>query len=294
VHGDARDPRMHENRRRVWSRSRRLHLPLHDAGRRVRAHHPGTAAEAVAVSADARSTGVKRPRLRVPRIVPRDPQQDANELKRSNAEALRLVAELGGDAKLLSLTVNASGYSGLAVTFGYGYSRARMWEQYAEIHKGVCLVFKRAELTELARAQIEHRAGRVVDGPVCYSATGLMGTSARSLTPMRGVVPEEFAAQHLAEHAGSFFLLKLVDWESEHGYRFVELTPGNACTYVNFGESLKAVILGAEFPVWQISSAKEMCRPLGAQVWQMGWHDNRPIPELVLPPDESPKAEGSR
>jgi hypothetical protein len=162
-----------------------------------------------------------------------------------------------------------------------------MWEQYAETHKGVCLVFQRAELAELVGAQIEARAGRAVYGPVRYSKTGLLGTVATTLMPTESVTGETLASEHLARHAGSFFLLKLADWESEHEYRFVELTSGDEYAYVDFGETLKALILGEKLPSWQIYGAIEMCKPFGAELWQMGWQMNGPLPRKARLPDGS-------
>jgi hypothetical protein len=113
----------------------------------------------------------------------------------------------------------------------------------------------------------------------------LQGTAATTLMPAEGVTGEKLASDHLAKHAGSFFFLKLADWESEHEYRFVELTPGDEYTYANFGDTLAAVILGEKFPAWQIYSAIEMCRPLGAKLWQMAWQMNRPFPWRPRLPD---------
>jgi hypothetical protein len=49
-----------------------------------------------------------------------------------------LAAEIFHQAHLLALTVDTT-YAWPDEEFGRGWSRARMWEQYAEAHKGVCL-----------------------------------------------------------------------------------------------------------------------------------------------------------
>lgn len=216
--------------------------------------------------------------------VPEDAVEE-EKLQFAYFEAQRLVAERRAEAKLLSLTIDASADEDTDEVFGRGYSRARMWEQYAETHRGVCLVFKRAELAELVERQIETRAGRSIAGPVRYSTTGLQGTAATTLMPTQGVTGENLASEHLARHAGSFFFLKLADWESEHEYRFVELTRGDEYTYVDFDNTLAAVILGEKFPAWQIYGAIEMCKPLGAKLWQMAWQMNRPLALLCRLPD---------
>jgi hypothetical protein len=59
--------------------------------------------------------------------------------------------EIRASARLLALTVDADGYPPEppeAAEFARGWSRARMWEHYAEKHAGVCLIFDRNGLTE--------------------------------------------------------------------------------------------------------------------------------------------------
>ena len=54
--------------------------------------------------------------------------------------------------KLLSLTADRSGSED--GQFGRGYARPRMWDQYAEGHRGVCLMFSEQELTETISRQL--------------------------------------------------------------------------------------------------------------------------------------------
>jgi hypothetical protein len=57
-------------------------------------------------------------------------------------EAQQLVGEIRGQMRVLSLTMDATGYEDEQVrAFGRGYARPPMWEHYAEAHTGVCLVF---------------------------------------------------------------------------------------------------------------------------------------------------------
>jgi hypothetical protein len=63
--------------------------------------------------------------------------------------------EIRDSAKLLSLAIDADHEDDDgddAEQFARGWSRARMWEQYAENHAGVCLVFSRDVLVEALRA----------------------------------------------------------------------------------------------------------------------------------------------
>jgi Protein of unknown function (DUF2971) len=210
---------------------------------------------------------------------------EVDEMNHVWFEARELVGRKRAEAKLLSLTIDATDYKPQDEMFGRGYARARMWEQYAEKHQGVCLVFERAGLTALVEKQIDERGSRACAGPVRYSRTGLLGTGASTLMPTQGITGAQLAAEHLAQNVGPLFLLKLIDWQSEHEFRFVELADGNEYTYVDFGDTLRAVVLGDRFPGWQIYGAIEMCRPLDAELWQMAWELNRPLPLKPRLPD---------
>jgi hypothetical protein len=52
----------------------------------------------------------------------------------------------------------------------------------------------------------------------------------------------------LRANVDAFFFLKLTDWESEHEYRFAELTKDDEYSYVSIGDTLAAVVVGPEFP----------------------------------------------
>lgn len=61
-------------------------------------------------------------------------------------------------SKVLSMTIDADDYHGDAEVFGCGYARARIWEQYAENHQGVCLMFRRDAFQARAIAQLTKRS----------------------------------------------------------------------------------------------------------------------------------------
>lgn len=224
------------------------------------------------------------PSLGAGMMVPDDPVE-ADQLQVTYMQARELLAARRAEAKLLSLTVDATTSTEPDAVFMRGYSRARMWEQYAEAHRGVCLVFQRDALTEVAERQIEERAGVSVAGPVRYTTTGLSRSGAATLMPTPGVDADQLVTEHLQRYRAAFFLEKLTDWESEHEFRFVELTAGEDFAFIEFGDALKGVILGAEFPGWQIYGALEMCRLAGAEIWQMAWELNRPFPLKPELPD---------
>jgi hypothetical protein len=85
--------------------------------------------------------------------VPDDPESD-RAMQRSWIDAWGQISTLRGRTKLLSLTVDAPSYTGTAEIFGRGWARARTWQQYAENHAGVCLLFHRERFQDVVLSQL--------------------------------------------------------------------------------------------------------------------------------------------
>jgi hypothetical protein len=202
-------------------------------------------------------------------------------MQRSYMEAINKVATLRGQAKLLSLTLDATGYTGFAEHFGRGWARARMWEHYAENHAGVCLLFRRQAFHHLVLAQLEGRSPGAQADAVRYTQAGLAGSAARTLMLDPALTGTELAQRHVQRHLGVFFFTKLVDWESEHEYRFVEPSDDDDYSYVDIGDTLDAVIVGSRFPSWQLPGALACCMQAEADALRLSWDTNYPIPRVL-------------
>jgi hypothetical protein len=199
------------------------------------------------------------------------PSWSTEEMLRFEAVARQVIYE----TKILSFTVD-SPEAGRRPEHSRGYARPRMWEQYAENHRGVCLVF---DLTSL-RARIEGevaRFRRALFGLVTYSDLPLEHhETARSLDATDLVVAgrgdyERGLEIHLDEHAQELFFRKLSDWSTESEYRFIVTDGTSGDIVLDFGDTLRAVVLGEHFPAWQIPAAAELCRANGIDLKQIRW-----------------------
>jgi hypothetical protein len=206
----------------------------------------------------------------------------AAAVQRTAAEATWLLHQRRGCSKILSLTVDAPGYQGDAEIFGRGYTRARMWEQYAEQHMGVCLMFHRERLHERVLTELSNRTTAAWAAEVTYTQRGLLGDSAAStLTPSVGQEAADAVERHIQQHWKAIFFTKLLDWQSEHEFRYVESSIDAGCTYVDIGDTLAGVMVGQEFPSWQIPALLSICEEVGAVPWQMTWKLSRPWPHQL-------------
>lgn len=181
-------------------------------------------------------------------------------------------------AKLLSLTLDAPMDDVPSEWFSRGWSRARMWEQYAEAHAGACLLFKREELTETIVDALKGRGlAAPYHRPVEYTPEGPGGGQTLELGTMAGKVTPQLVAQYIEQHHDELFFLKTDDWRTEYEYRFVVTAPDDDFVYVDYGDALEAVIVGERFPEWQRPGVFETCREADATAFRIDWSMGRPL-----------------
>jgi hypothetical protein len=200
-----------------------------------------------------------------------DPDGDATRWVEFN----RRVNELKSYIKILSLTRDDEDRS--SDVFGRGFAHPRLWENYADNHRGVCLCFDREILTARLAEQLESY-GRVHHGPVSYGDTEIAASALHViLDELRAQGPTDAASAHLAENIDELFFTKLTDWETELEYRFVIQTDQREPLFARVNPALRAVILGADdgCRFYEPAFAK-ICDPAGIAIFQMRWIHGRP------------------
>jgi hypothetical protein len=197
-------------------------------------------------------------------------------------EAEDLLGAMRDRVKVVSFTMDASGYDTPQVeAFGRGYSRPRMWEQYADNHSGVCLAFGAPRVLDNFYSAVK-RHGAAQCGPVTYTEAGFVVSPGRVIDS-QGLTIDNAAARltaHLTSHNRDFFFLKLLDWHSEFEYRmivFAPTIPPSATIDVSFGDCLEAVIVGELFPDADLPEIVSAAATYGVPVQRMTWDTGRPI-----------------
>jgi hypothetical protein len=185
--------------------------------------------------------------------------------------------------QLLSFTADAVDAPFDDRWFACSWTRPRMWEQYGENHAGVCLVFDREAVVRQLRMNTT-ACGQSWDGEVDYSLPGFAGSVACVLR--MGDMPlgpsgyaralEERAVAWLHARYRDFFFLKNDDWSAEQEYRFVLRANEDARTLLEYGDSLRAVVLGERFPQRLVKGALDACRQANVALMQISWADGYP------------------
>ncbi|MBI4081854.1 MAG: DUF2971 domain-containing protein [Candidatus Lambdaproteobacteria bacterium] len=154
-----------------------------------------------------------------------------------------------------------------------GFGLARMWDRYADRHRGVCLAFDRDALSRAVLNSVPNGT-RLWSQPVKY---GLLATNHRPEWDVDGNAVAEIGEAEIRHHIAVYYnrllFLKSSDWQGEREYRFVYLTePSAGPIYVPLGEAMRAVFIGCELCQGDRPyhpSFKELCRDV--PVYEMRW-----------------------
>jgi hypothetical protein len=161
----------------------------------------------------------------------------------------RFSSDLKSAAKVACFCVDLGPLTGEPISDIYrrGYSKARMWAQYADRHTGVCLVFDKEKLLASVRQHLGKH--RIAHGKVSYRDAPQLSRIEHQAFSIdidlyESLGPFEYAREHLKRHGHSLFFEKLVDWRDEMEWRVVVFadTPGNV--HLPIEDSLVAVVHG--------------------------------------------------
>ena len=211
------------------------------------------------------------------------PEEGFEEERRETDRLLRTGARLG--CHTIDRVPSPDG-EGL---FHRGWARARMWEQYADSHQGVCLVFDKEGLNRAVDEGARHGSGDLMTwGPVRYLDKPMRFDLWLDEVRREGLETAIGDAQAKNPWLNELYFTKNLDWASESEYRQVvvlwDLPSGEEDIPVKaqFGSSLKAVVVGEHFQGTDLSVLRHRAHFVPATVvarcvWEMG------APRLIGP-----------
>lgn len=158
-----------------------------------------------------------------------------------------------------------------------GWARPRNWAQYADDHRGACLVFDRQAFVmetknwlaaQASRLPEDLRHGRIVydDRQSVDSDDGWLAMSATDDTGVRRLA-EEWRTRYWSE----FFFRKSTDWSSESEYRVLVWPAGRNQPFIPITSSIVGLILGSEFPEHEKSVLGVRLARLGVKRIHIGY-----------------------
>ncbi|HLY22255.1 MAG TPA: DUF2971 domain-containing protein [bacterium] len=175
----------------------------------------------------------------------------------SEEERARLAREAAqlakNTCKVLCLTEDDERAVGGGIDSIYwrGFCRPRMWAQYADKHRGICLIFDRAQLRESIMTSLE-ASSVLFERSVEYhnrssAPPPSKGPFFLNLDSMRSDGPERTIRKHISEYWRELFFEKALDWQDEKEFRWVVWDLTHSEHFVNFGSALRGIVVGPEF-----------------------------------------------
>ena len=130
-----------------------------------------------------------------------------------------------------------------------GLAKPRMWSQYADKHKGFCLVFDKDLLLKKIAKQFPKHV--MLSGKVTYKN--------RSWAPRVGhnefgvdldllleIGENEYCRHHVQRYAKEIYFEKLLDWRDEREWRVVLLGSSTSQPLLKFEDALAGVVHGVD------------------------------------------------
>lgn len=163
----------------------------------------------------------------------------------------------------------AESYIGI-LTDGAGWCKGRMWAQYADNGRGVCLVFDKEKLVKMAKACFgeENVAARLVQYKLCNEIFN-------NLPEPHNLVAANLEGQvesYIIDNSDAIFFIKHSDWRDENEFRLlVRNTKGDETDLPILG-LLVGIITGINFPLEVYKSLiKEWCEIYNCCYAKMMW-----------------------
>ncbi len=175
--------------------------------------------------------------------------------------------------------------------FARGSVKPRMWAQYGDNNKGVCLIFDKSVLNKEVEKQFSNDS-IIYKGNVTYQSSELIEESWKlqnqiniesnnfSLTSFKYDF-ENAIQNQIHTHQETYFFHKYEDWKAENEFRFVIYSQKDGDFYLNFGDALSGIVVGSNFDQKHENELLEGIEKLGVPATQfsygLGWTNQRQL-----------------
>jgi len=158
---------------------------------------------------------------------------------------------------------------------GRGWCKSRMWSQYGEDHRGLCLVFSRKAFEEQLEALT---ASVLVAERVQYLREE--GFLHRDVIfdgdPLGRDEMETHCLKHVQRNSRDLFLTKELDYRDEAEYRVVIYASHGTNTFVDISKTLRGVIAGVQTPKVYFPVIRSLAGGYDVECMQASWDYGTP------------------
>jgi len=183
-------------------------------------------------------------------------------------------------AKILSLVRNKEVNS--ETDFQLVFAKPRLWAQYAEAQRGVCLVFSLTTFLEKIRAAYSDIT--IYNNFVEYDLQKGRRSSKNHLKYDKSKSPDENIQCHIHTNQKDIFFRKHEDFGDENEYRIVLINwtdKSNNDIFIDLRGILRAVILGERFHRTYETLIKTLTEQLNVNLYKIAYASNVYIQKII-------------
>lgn len=186
-------------------------------------------------------------------------------------------------ARLLCFSMDRAPLTGVPMSdiFNRGFSKPRMWAQYADRHTGVCLVFDRTRIDNAITRQVA-ATHRMLAGPVEYIDRPVLRNCDTdwqfmiNIDALEDLGRERYAELHLLGAHKRLFFEKMTDWRDECEWRWVVFASTDQDQYVAYGNALIGIMFGEDTSEKSIQDMMDMTESWGLRYMGLRWKNCSP------------------
>jgi hypothetical protein len=209
---------------------------------------------------------------------PDNPQERMSEMDRVDTILSRATEIIHRNCKVLCVSRDSDKYSPDDLhEFHRGFGHSRMWAQYAEGHRGICLIFDYRTLNAAIQQLLESKC-HLYQERVNYtnvSPEQQMCFALSEETILRQGV-EPYLLSHREAFYRTFYFTKAEDWAQEHEYRWLAIGDSPEAELISFGSALTGVVAGCDIPKQFLDDLLSQCRKLKVPLARIAWTNGFP------------------
>lgn len=164
------------------------------------------------------------------------------------------------DIKLLCFAQDAPESNAFFPPFRWivrGFEKPRMWAQYADNHKGACLIINRNNL--INEIDKQYRDYFKVCDRITYGGKDpnrILKAYNLSTSELSKKSIEELTYDRIKEYWDIYYFYKHSDWSEENEFRVILRYPDEPFAYLNIDGVLEGIVLGTKFDKYLIKPIK--------------------------------------
>jgi hypothetical protein len=159
-----------------------------------------------------------------------------------------------------------------------GFCMSRMWAQYGDRHKGVCLVYDQRSLADVIHKQLSdktYRAQRVRYLDRTLGEVTIDPAYTVNIDSLEDWGNEFYAFSHGQQFVERLYFEKATDWKGEREYRWVVFDTSEDL-YVSTERSLVGIMFGAEVAEMDVKRIVNLTKSSPLFYQQLKWRNCTP------------------